>query len=219
MTIENSLGKRGVEEILHFTTNRGLVGILSQRELLSRRRLPSEKLLEHIAFPNAAVRPEEAWYFDKSDDWLDFVNLSMSEINRRFLDVSNRWHAEADVWWVILSFAPIIASHKGVRFATTNNAYPLCKRGGGQEGLEALFDPSVPRKGTWTARRANRGPNLPTCEQAEVLYPKAVSTEFLRKVYVSQEEHISVVRGWLREFEYPAVKVSHSPIKFAGRPN
>jgi hypothetical protein len=219
VTVAELLEERGIEEVLHFTTNRGIVGILSQREVLSRRRLPREKLLEHIAYPNASTRPEEAWYFDKSEDWLDYVNLSLSEVNSRFLDVSNRWHADEDVWWVILSFEVSIVSHAGVWFATTNNGYPHCKRKRGREGLEALFESPIPRKGNWAAYRAQREPRLPTCEQAEVLYPKSVSTDYLRKVYVSQEEHISIVRGWLREFEYPDVQVVHSARKFAGRSN
>ena len=49
---------RGISEILHFTTNRGLLGTLVSKKLLSRYRLTDDKLLQHILYPNAAIRPE-----------------------------------------------------------------------------------------------------------------------------------------------------------------
>src|SRR3569832_713176 len=101
MTVAKRVEHRQIAEVLHFTTNRGLVGILGSGTLQSRRRLPEDRYLQHVAFANATVRPEESAWFDKTQDWLDYVNLSISEINAHFFAVSEKWHLEHDVWWVI----------------------------------------------------------------------------------------------------------------------
>ena len=69
---------RNIQEILHFTTNRGLLGTLVSKQLLSRCRLSDDKLLQHILYPNAVIRHEEYEFFDKEQNWIDFVNLSIS---------------------------------------------------------------------------------------------------------------------------------------------
>ncbi len=133
MTISTILAEREITEVLHFTTNKGLVGSLAERYLMSRYLLPASKYLQHVLHVNSAIRPEEAAYFDKSQNWLDYVNLSISEINRRFFDVSLRRHKDADIWWAILSFDAEIMTHEGVFFATTNNSYDdECLRAGGE---------------------------------------------------------------------------------------
>lgn len=217
--LENRIEERDIKEVLHFTTNRGVVGTLALRSLLSRRRLPEEAYLEHVLHPNALVRPEASVYFDKSADWLDYVNLSISQINRRFFDVSERWHKNSDVWWAILAFDPAIMTHDGVHFATTNNGYPYCQRAPGEAGFEALFSPRVQRKLDWWVVRGRRPEFLPTCEQAEVLYPHQVSTDFLRRIYVRREDDVDSITGWLRELGHRGVDVVLEPTKFLGTPN
>lgn len=220
MTIQGIIDQRGLREVLHFTTERGLVGTLASRALKSRYRLPNDQYLQHILHVNAAVRPEANAFFDKSDNWLDYVNLSISEINRRYFEVSERWHAEGDVWWAILSFDAVVMTHENIVFATTNNSYDMCVRNSGHDGLNALFAPVIYRKApSWRAHRRGRKTALPTCEQAEVLYPAAVSTDFLRRVYVREEEHQDQVSGWLEEFGLPGVEVVWSPAKFLGEKN
>lgn len=219
MTVQEIISERQIESVLHFTTNRGLVGTLARKSLLSRHRLNDDQYLEHVLHVNAAMRPEAAADFDKSQNWLDYVNLSISEINRRFLEVSKRWHNNSDVWWCILDFDSDIMTHDRVAFATTNNSYDLCERNGGVEGLEALFAQSICRKHGWTVWRGIRPSNLPTCEQAEVLYPEAVSTEYLRCVYVEGDDHHDLASGWLHEFGFNDVDVVISTQKFLGSPN
>ncbi|MFQ3894669.1 DarT ssDNA thymidine ADP-ribosyltransferase family protein [Sphingobium sp. R-7] len=220
MTVQEIIDQRGIQEVLHFTTHRGLVGTLASGALQSRYRLPEDKYLQHILHVNSAVRPEAGAFFDKSDNWLDYVNLSISEINRRYFEVSQRWHADGDIWWTILSFDAVVMTHENVVFASTNNSYDLCLRERGGEGLNALFAAMVKRKSpSWTAYRGDRASELPTCEQAEVLYPAAVPMDFLRRVYVREEEHQDQVSGWLEEFGKPAVEVVWSPQKFLGKKN
>jgi hypothetical protein len=219
MSIEKFLLDNNIEEILHFTTNRGIVGVLASKNLLSRFRLPQDKYLEHVLHVNAAIRPEASAFFDKSQNWLDYVNLSISEINSRYFQVSKRWHIDIDVWWGILVFDPMVVTHDGVVFATTNNSYDRCVRRSGVDGLEALFASRIQRKATWSTSRGVRQPRLPTCEQAEVLYPKAVSTQFLRRIYVREDDHHDQASGWLHEFGFDDVDVVLSPQKFIGMPN
>lgn len=221
MSVDQAIRARGISEMLHFTTNRGLVGILAGGALLSRFRLPSEKYLEHLWRANAASRPEEALSFDKSQNWLDYVNLSISEINSRFFLVSTRWHRESDMWWVLLSFDAAIAGHDGVHFTTTNNGYDQCVRGTGTLGMDRLFAPVVLRKsqGNWRVSRGQRESHLPTCEQAEVLYPGGIELTWLRKIYVREPDQRDVVLGWLREFEWRHIAVEINPNKFNGQPN
>lgn len=219
MTIEEEIRRRGIQEIVHFTTNRGIVGTLAKAALLSRHRLPQEKYLQHVLHVNSATRPEAAEAFDKSQNWLDFVNLSISEINRRFFDFSSRWHQDVDIWWGILSFDPIVMTHEGVVFTTTNNSYEHCHRQGGLDGLNSMFQPRVLRKGSWYVDRNGRALNLPTCEQAEVLYPGLVPTTYLRRIYVKEGDHHDQARGWLREFDLSQVEVVIDPAKFNGCKN
>lgn len=218
-SVANDLADRGIIELVHFTTHKGLVGILATHSLKSRRQLPREKFLQHIVHANSAVRPEEQQQFDKSEDWLDYVNFSVSEINSRFFRFSSGWEHNQAIWWALLSFDPVIATHPGVYFATTNCKYEHCTRMAGPLGFKKLFGDRTFRTGTWSATRAGRAIHLPTCEQAEVLYPKEVSTEFLRQIYVKEGEHSDLVRGWLRDFEVKGVEVIVQPQKFTGVPN
>lgn len=224
MTVKEFYSSSGICEVLHFTTNRGVVGTLASGFLKSRRLLREEDYLQHILRVNSASRPEESLYFDKSQDWLNFVNLSISEINRRFFEFFLTWHPKEDVWWAILSFDAELMEHSGVWFATTNNGYEHCIRLQEVGGLSRCFEKKIARKGTWTAWRGGRPAHLPTCEQAEVLYPEQVSINFLRKVYVQRGEDQDRVRGWIREFaaSYPTlndVEVVLAPAKFLGKKN
>ena len=219
MTLHDVITRRQIVSVLHFTTNRGLVGTLAVGGLLSRHRLAEEHYLEHVLHVNSAHRPEASADFDKSENWLDYVNLSISEINTRFLHVSKRWHNNSSVSWCIMDYCTGTMEHDGVFFATTNNSYPLCRRQTGLAGLQALFAGTINRKPGWMALRADRPPHLPTCEQAEVLYPRAISNAFLQRIYVEHAVHQDVVRGWLQDFSVEGVDVVLSPNKFRGSPN
>jgi hypothetical protein len=184
---------RGIEEILHFTTNRGLTGTLDTKVLLPRKKLPEKSRLEHIVMYNCPDRSRDS-------AWHNYVNLSISNVNSNLFDISKgKWHKE--LWWCILSFSPIILTHPGVYFTTTNNMYSGVMRAQGFEGLEKLFANKVER---WTgnvAKRVDIMPlNQPTCNQAEVLYPEGVSIEFLNTIYVQNEDNASKVDSIIEIF-------------------
>lgn len=218
--INQIVAVRNITEIVHFTSNHGLVGSLEVGAVLSRRQLPAEKHLAYISAPTSATRREAEEYFNKDKDWLDFVNLSITEINTSYFKfASERWHVTGDRWWAILVFSPEILAHDGVYFATTNNIYDMVVRQSDEVGLQNLFAPMVRRKSTWRVNRGNRADNLPTCEQAEVLYPKRLSLKYLRKIYVRNGEEHDCVSGWLNFYKRPDVEVVIDEAKFAGKPN
>jgi hypothetical protein len=185
VNVSDVVADRGIEEVLHFTTNLGLIGILGHGAVLSRYRLPREKYVEHVYRPNAKVR--------KDGRWLDYVNLSISRLNWEFFDHSRRWHKDEAVWWCALAFAPHVLSYDGVVFATTNNIYPACRHGMGAEGLSSLFDDIVQGAyGVPLTRPVAFPKSWTTCHQAEVLVPERVKTHAIRRIIVANERHLDI---------------------------
>jgi hypothetical protein len=186
MSIAEVARDKEVTEVLHFTTNLGLLGMLAKGAILSREQLPEDEYLEHVYRPNADVR--------RDGPWIDYVNLSISRINAEFFGHSKRWHEAEDVWWCVVALEPRILSHEGVLFATTNNMYTGCRRGEGEQGLEQLFAEEVTQ---WAGRVVTRSDDLERCEttciQAEVLYPKSVPLQFFSHIYVATERHADIV--------------------------
>lgn len=193
----NVIARHRILEILHFTTNLGVLGVLGSGLLLSRARLPEDRYLEHVYRPNSPTRKDRAW--------VDYVNLSITDINEWMFDRSEAWHAREDVWWACLSYQPTIAAEPGVVFATTNNIYPCVERAFGATGLQALFAPVVVGRYGAQHDRAGKSEAQPTDRQAEVLFPRAVASAALRAVYVRQEEHVDDIAGIFALF--PAAEV------------
>lgn len=173
------IAQRKIEEVLHFTRHSGLTGIVASGKSLSRIQLPEEERLEFIYEYNAdrVLDPE----------WADYVNMSISRINIDFFNKARNWHP--DDTWYILSYRPEILTHEGVFFSTTNNIYSGVRRVAGLAGLQALFNDSVHQYQTRYARRYDEMPShYPTCRQAEVLYPRELSNDYLQRIYVQKEE-------------------------------
>ncbi len=207
MSISEIIERRGIKEVVHFTTHKGLLGSLHSGAVKSRKRLPAEVNLQFIYQPNANVRKDLAW--------LDFVNLSISRINKEFFNVSCRWHRAEDLWWCIMSFEPAIMDHADVYFATTNNMYTGVRRGKGPAALENLFAPRVTR---WSDNIVVRSEELPenftTCGQAEVLYPGELSVQHLRHIYVVRDEDADEVHAQLAMIGFQGMDVLVAADKF-----
>ena len=205
MTISDVIRNLDITEILHFTTNNGILGILDGRSLKARARLNSDQRLEYIFQPNAANR-------NKDLDWLDYVNLSVSRINGDFFGASGKWHRDKNLWWCALSFDPVILDHDGVWFATTNNIYTGVKRGQGAESLQNLFAERVTRwQGNVVERKQSDDANYTTCIQAEVLYPGQVSTEYLKKIYVLDDQSADELAAQIHMLRHPPVTIEIRP--------
>jgi hypothetical protein len=177
----------GITEVLHFTTNCGLIGVLRSGRLLSRALVPDEELVEHVYKPNTAVR------YDSS--WTRFVNMSITQVNEWMLSTSTnrRWNEE--IFWVVLSFTPEILRQRGVVFTTTNNIYPAVKRASDAPGMAALFAPEVMGRYSSIHHRRGLADNQTTDRQAEVLYPNWVSTNYLQRIYVDSDDKQDAVAG------------------------
>ncbi|WP_084397067.1 DarT ssDNA thymidine ADP-ribosyltransferase family protein [Hydrogenophaga pseudoflava] len=206
MSISSFIAQRGIRELLHFTTNRGALGILASKALKSRERLGADPQLEKIFFPNAENRSRDA-------QWLDYVNLSVSQINERFFSISARnWHRDKDFWWAIISIHPDVMTHDGVYFTTTNNMYSGVRRQSGLIGLESMFAPRVTQwAGNVVTRSTNAPLNAPTCNQAEVLYPAQLSTQYVRCIYTHSGRDADELAGQM-------AAVGHEPIAIEVRP-
>ncbi|MBU9833647.1 DUF4433 domain-containing protein [Rahnella sp. L72c] len=209
MKISKKIEERKIKSVVHFTTNRGLLGIFATNKLKSRERLNKDQQLSHIFYPNASYR-------ERDKAWHDYVNLSISRINTGFFNTSsNSWHKEKDFWWCILDFSPEILTHQDVYFTTTNNIYTGVSRGKGVDGLEAMFDECITQ---WAGRSVKRSVNessfFPTCVQAEVLYPKELSTDFLQGVYVQEDWIADEVAGQLSAMNHRSIPIITCPDKF-----
>lgn len=208
MSVSDAVLEHGIREILHFTTNHGLVGIFQSGAVKSRAVLPTEKTLDHVYSPNAAYRKDTAH--------LDYVNLSISEINLHLFGISwGKWHADKDIWWAILAFDPEITAHEGVIFTTTNNIYTGVRRGTGEDGLRRLFEQRVTRwAGNDVIRPDGHPLHLPTCPQAEVLYPRELSIDYIQRIYVREGTHADVVTAQLEVLNRDPVEVVIEPAVF-----
>lgn len=198
MSIESEVAALGITEVLHFTTNHGLAGILASHFLKARAQLTKDKYLEHIYKHNCKDRSRDA-------AWHDYVNLSISHINADLFGIaSGNWHRDIQGWWCVLAFDPSILSHDGVYFTTTNNMYSGVRRERGESGFKALFVAQITRWSGKTVRRAAGWPNnRPTCPYAEVLYPVQVDLEYLRTIYVRESSHIDDIAGMCGGLDLP----------------
>ncbi len=196
MTIEEIVKKRNILDIVHFTTNSGLTGILASKCVLSRARLKKEQYLEHIVYYNCENRAKDI-------NWLDYVNLSITTVNMNLFGISRgKWHLNMDGMWCILSFSPEILTHPGVYFATTNNIYTGIKRRMGARGLNDLFAAQIERwQGNVIARDEDLPVNQPTCNQAEVLYPSKLSIEYLKHIYFENENDLDTAGSIIAMFK------------------
>lgn len=206
MSIPEIIKNRGITEVLHFTTRQGLTGILHQHEVKARALLRADETLAFILKLNT-----EKVYDPR---WKDYVNLSISRINRRLFGISEGWHPDQD--WRILSFDPAILCHDGVYFVTTNNAYwQHLRRATGLIGLEPLFLQEVAGR---YGEINSRTPEMPDCwttdPQAEVLYPNALSTKFLKRIYVRTQAESDSVASKFAALQHPGVPIDIRPEKF-----
>ena len=195
----------GVEDVVHFTTIKGAVGILASGSVKSRRRLPQDHYLEHVYRPNADTR--------KDTEWLDYVNLSIQHINDWMFDRSTHWHTTEDISWVVLSFAPQILAHRGVVFTTTNNIYPACRRAEGLAGFSRMFAEVIRGRYDKLHNRVGKQCCWPTDRQAEVLYPGELSCDHLQRIDVQLEETLDTIHGALGSLNLNLL-VRHAPEVF-----
>lgn len=195
---------RGVTELLHYTTQRGVHGTIASRALLSRARLDKDEYLEHIREP---VWPR------KDPAWVDHISLSVSSINDELFRQSRLHYPH--LWWAVISLDPVILDDSDVVFTTTNNIFPMVRRAGGVGGFEAMFGDPVYGKYSSVHTRAGLSACQPTDRAAEVLYPGSIATERVQRVYVVDAEHKRTVLAWCEALDHPDLPVEIRPDVFA----
>ena len=203
--IASAAKDRGIKDVVHFTTQCGVIGILAAKALKSRERLEDDKYLEHVYHPNVEVR--------KDPEWKDYVSLSITQINDWMFSSSNSWHIQDNNPWVVLSFVPEILGHPGVVFATTNNIYPACTRHEGLDGFNRLFFNEVRGRYGIMHNRRNKPTECPTDRQAEILYPGELSCDYLQRIDVQLESTDEAIHGILAGLRHD-VPVRYAPEVF-----
>lgn len=207
MTIDLITKKRGIAELVHFSTSTGLLGILSTQNLLPRSALAQEQSLEFILKYNSPYRSDPSW--------LKYVNLSISRINHQFFAHSGSLHTNSGLFWVVIGIDIEIMLHEGVYFTTTNNIYPACRRGTGHVALEQLFLPKVfGRYGVEIHRPVDHPDHWTTCPQAEVLYPGPLPARFIRNIYVRTDNDLNAVHAQIAALGVGPYTVTVAPDKF-----
>ncbi|MGE3780526.1 MAG: hypothetical protein AB7F89_25275, partial [Pirellulaceae bacterium] len=94
MSVADVIAKRGIGEVVHFTTSHGCLGTLYTKTLLSRARLQDDEMVRYLFAANAELRRDVAY--------LDHVSLSLEHINTEFYRVSaNKWHRNEPIFWCI----------------------------------------------------------------------------------------------------------------------
>ncbi|MEO1530148.1 MAG: DarT ssDNA thymidine ADP-ribosyltransferase family protein [Planctomycetota bacterium] len=209
MTIAEFVQNRGITEVLHYTTNSGLTGIIAQRAIKCRNLLREDDYLEHIYKQACVDRRLDRPYHG-------YVNLSLSRINAGLFNIaSGNWHRDIDGYWCIFSIRPEILNHDSVIFTTTNNIYPSVCRGKGLRGLESMFSESVSgRYGSTISRRVETPASFPTCPQAEVLYPNELSLDYVETIYFKSGEDADAARGAFDACSVPPVPCVVNGAKF-----
>jgi len=192
VTVSERARERGIGAVLHYTSERGVMGSIMKGALLSRERVEAD--------PDVAFIFEGIWA-RKDHGWVDYISLSLSRVNVDLFQRSRNHFP--DFWWSVMSFDVAILDHDGVWFTTTNNVYEhCCKRGEGPEGFELMF--SSPVEWGWYGSKKVRSaehPNAwPTDRSAEVLYPGRIPLEFLQTVYVPGHQHRRLVHAWCEAF-------------------
>ena len=196
---------RGITQVVHFTTVNGAIGILASNAVKSRLRLPKDRYIERIYKPNSLNRKDKLW--------LDYVNLSIEQINDWMFQHSEKWHAAEDNPWVVLSFHPRILAHPGVVFTTTNNIYPACMRAEGLAGFRRMFWNRIEGRYGTLHNRTNKLDSWPTDRQAEVLYPGELPCVDLQRIDVQLEESVDTIHGILSGLGRE-ISVRHAPEAF-----
>ncbi|MEP1126322.1 MAG: DarT ssDNA thymidine ADP-ribosyltransferase family protein [Ilumatobacter sp.] len=202
---------RGVTEVLHFTRlQQGALGILSSQMIKTRRTLPDDKHLEHVYEPNSVNAQR-----NRDLPWHDYVNLSVTRINPRMFDYSQRTHAHPDTSWCIFTFEIDVLAAPGGVFTTTNNTYSGVRRSEGVNGFEAMFGPHIHRYNDVSVTRPDdRQLNEPTDPQAEFLHLGDLDLAHLTRISTQTEEGSETIHGMLGVFPTDC-HVEHSPERFS----
>lgn len=197
---------RGVSEIRHYTSERGVMGSIMRGRLLSRDRVEGD--------PDLAFIFEGVWE-RRDPEWVDHISMSVSQINVDLYQSSRKRFP--DYWWAVMAFDVAMLDAPDVVFTTTNNVYDdVCRRAPGIAGFEDMFADEVPfgYHGSVKYRPASRAAHLTTDRAAEVLFPGEVTLDSMQALYVPGRQHKRMVDAWCEVYEHPELPVLIDPSPF-----
>lgn len=195
--------RRGVSQLVHYTTQKGIEGTIASKALVSRAGLEKEEVL-------ALIR-EPVW--DRRDaPWIDHISLSVTSINDDLFRRSRNHFPH--LWWAVIAVSPAVLDDDGVVFTTTNNIYPSVMRGTGASGFEAMFADEVVGRYGVVHTRAGLPEAQPTDRFAEVLYPKRIETSHIEAIYVMEPGHKNMILAWCAALDHPDIAVEVRPDAF-----
>jgi ssDNA thymidine ADP-ribosyltransferase, DarT len=195
--------RRGVSELLHYTTQKGIHGTIASSALLSRAQLEQE---EYLALIREPVWPR------RDAPWIDHISLSVTTINDDLF-----WRSRSHfplLWWAVVTVSPTVLDDAGVVFTTTNNIYPSVRRGEGVDGFEAMFADEVVGRYGVVHTRAGLPDAQPTDRAAEVLYPQRIETGRIQAIYVMEPDHKHMILGWCAALDHQDIPVEVRPDAF-----
>jgi ssDNA thymidine ADP-ribosyltransferase, DarT len=203
VTPSEAAARRGVRELVHYTTQKGIHGTIASKALLSRAQLDQEEYLAHIREP---VWPR------KDPAWIDHISLSVTTIND---DLFRRSRSHFPyLWWAVIAVSPAVLDDAGIVFTTTNNIYPAVQRGEGSDGFEAMFADEVVGRHGVVQTRAGLPDAQPTDRAAEVLYPQRIETGRIQAIYVMEPDHRPTILGWCTALDHLDIPVEVRPDAF-----
>jgi hypothetical protein len=203
VTPSEAATRRGVRELVHYTTQKGIHGTIASKALLSRAQLDQEEYLAHIREP---VWPR------KDPEWIDHISLSVTTINDDLF-----WRSRSHfphLWWAVIAVSLAVLDDAGVVFTTTNNIYPAVRRGEGSDGFEAMFADEVVGRYGIVHTRAGLPDAQPTDRAAEVLYPQRIETGRIQAIYVMEPDHRNMTLGWCAAHDHQDIPVEVRPDAF-----
>lgn len=195
--------RRGVQQLLHYTTQKGIHGTIASKALLSRAQLDQE---EYLALIREPVWPR------RDAPWIDHISLSVSTINDDLF-----WRSRSHfphLWWAVIAISPAVLGDANVVFTTTNNIFPSVKRGEGSAGFEAMFADEVVGRYGVVHTRAGLADARPTDRAAEVLYPQRIETSRIQAIYVMEPDHKHMILGWCAALDHQDIPVEVRPDVF-----
>jgi hypothetical protein len=104
MSIADRARAIGVSEVLHYTSEKGVMGSIIVGAVLSRDEVENTEEVAYIY--------EGVWDRSRDIEWIGHISMSLTEVNVDLFQRSRRNHPHW--WWAIMSFPPEILDDEGV---------------------------------------------------------------------------------------------------------
>jgi len=203
LTLAETIKRRGIRRVCHFTPSRNLGHILcGGRGILATKHLSAserdvfnptdlERLDRHTGHVCCSVEYPNAWYFRK-----------VRANERIFLD------------WVVLLIEADVLLEPSVKFCPRNAAAAYGRLADeGLEAFDAMYAPRVNGQRTYF-RTKEQSDAVPTDQQAEVLIPDAIPVAKLTGVAVRDRDQAATEVARLRQLQVEIPPFVIAPLFF-----